>query len=350
MPAADLTPIGDKEADALFARLAKASLVVVAVSGGKDSLALLHLLDRWRRRPRRPKIHVATVDHGLRKGSRDEAESVIAEARRRGLAATLLPWEGPKPRTGIEAAARKARYRFLYELARDLGASHVLTAHHRDDQAETVLMRLGRGSGLTGLAGMRAERPLAAGIVLFRPLLGIPSSRLAATAAAAGLIPAEDESNRDPRFARARLRQAMPALAAEGLTPEGLARTATRLARADAALDRYATELLGRAAVADDKAAIVNRDALLAAPEEVQSRAMARLIADIGRAERPPRSERLDAVLAAVKVGRAFRRTLGGAVVTLRDGAITLAKEPPRRRALTAAAARTHPTGQPPQP
>ncbi|MCW5697773.1 MAG: tRNA lysidine(34) synthetase TilS, partial [Bauldia sp.] len=225
MPAADDAPVGDSEADALFAPVAHADVVIAAVSGGKDSLALLDLLDRWRRRKRgRPVVHVATVDHGLRPGSVAEARAVVADARRRRMPATLLAWEGAKPRTGIEAAAREARYALLAELAADIGASHVITAHHRDDQAETVLLRLGRGSGLTGLAGMRAERPLAAGVVLFRPFLAVPSSRLAATAAAAGLTPADDETNRNPRFARARLRKAMPALAAEGVTAAGLAR------------------------------------------------------------------------------------------------------------------------------
>ena len=129
-----------------------------------------------------------------------------------------LRWTGEKPATGLQEAARAARYRLLAAAAHEAGARHVLTAHTLDDQAETVLMRMARGSGPTGLAGM-ARHLVSPGLrgeelTLVRPFLDVPKARLIATLAAAGIAFAEDPSNRDPRFTRARLRGLMPALAA----------------------------------------------------------------------------------------------------------------------------------------
>src|SRR5262249_22766108 len=140
--------------------------VILAVSGGADSTALMVLAQRWcRRRARGPELVAATVDHGLRPGSRAEAKAVGALAPRRRNNHETRPGGGAKPRAGIGAAAREARYRLLAELARRLGAEAIATAHTLDDQAETVLMRLAAGSGPAGLAGMR-PRDMRHGIVL----------------------------------------------------------------------------------------------------------------------------------------------------------------------------------------
>ncbi len=329
MPAAPSQPIRDDELNGLFAGLAASGAIALAVSGGADSLALLVLVDRWRRRRRAaPMVHVLTVDHRLRASSAAEARHVAAIAAARGLPHRTLVWDDAAPVTGIEAAAREARYRLLAKAAGEIGAAHLATAHHQGDQAETLLMRLGRGSGLAGLAGMRAERPLAPGLVLCRPLLDVARVRLAATVAAAGLTPAEDESNTDPRFARARLRALMPALAAEGIDAAGIARTAARLARASDALDHYATLLL-EAAVTTDPLAVarVDREAFAAAPEEVRLRALGRLVQAIGGAEWPPRSERLESLDAALIGVGAFKRSLGGAILRADGGLAEIYRE-----------------------
>ena len=138
--------------------------VILAVSGGADSMAMLYLAARWaKRQPEEGgKLVVATVDHGLRSESRREAQWVGEQARAMGLAHEILAWEGSKPSTGVQDAAREARYRLLSELAqryRPSGSVAVVTAHTEDDQAETFLMRLARGSGLDGLAAMSASPP-----------------------------------------------------------------------------------------------------------------------------------------------------------------------------------------------
>ncbi|WP_111423731.1 tRNA lysidine(34) synthetase TilS, partial [Rhodoplanes roseus] len=179
-------------------------------------------------------------------------------ADRLGVSHRVLRWVGDKPSTGLQEAARVARYRLLAEAARAVGAAHVVTAHTRDDQAETVLFRLARGSGLSGLAGMARVSPLPAlstgegkatdgAPFLVRPFLDVPKARLIATLEAAGVPYADDPSNRDPRFTRSRLRRLLPSLAEEGLSAARLVQLAGRMRRADAALeaavDRLAADL-----------------------------------------------------------------------------------------------------------
>ncbi len=233
--------------DALLAALAPhlTQPCLLAVSGGPDSTALLHAAAAARGPAA---LHAATVDHGLRPEARDEAEAVARQAEALGIPHTILTWapDGPPPGTGIQAAARTARYRLLAARAAEVGAARLLTAHTRDDQAETVLMRLCAGSGPAGLAGMRPERDLGAGLTLARPFLHLAKASLVAWCEARGAAYLRDPSNRDERFARARLRRVLPLLAAEGLTVERLVRLAERAARDDAALDRLAADALAR--------------------------------------------------------------------------------------------------------
>src|SRR5580692_9321387 len=209
--------VRDEEANALFRGLQGLPGFVIAVSGGPDSTALLVLAARWakRQKKRRPKLLGITIDHGLRSQAAAEAAAVKRLARRLGVPHRTLRWRDKKPKSGLQEAARIARYRLLARAATRAGYEHVMTAHTLDDQAETVLFRLARGSGVTGLAGMAYASPLPAGrqgtIFVVRPLLHVAKSRLVATLKAARVTHSEDPSNRDPRFARARLRTVMPA-------------------------------------------------------------------------------------------------------------------------------------------
>jgi tRNA(Ile)-lysidine synthase len=238
----DAAPVSAAEARTLFGPLAHASALVLAVSGGPDSTALLMLAARWRSAlTKGPKLIAVTIDHALRRESAGEARAVKGLARALGVAHRTLRWEGEKPSTGLQQAAREARYRLLAAAAGKAKAGCILTAHTLDDQAETVLIRMSRGSGLTGLAAMARVSPVPAcedrELVLVRPLLDIPKARLVATLAEAKIDSADDPSNRDPRFARARLRDMMPMLAREGLDARGLALLAGRLRRAEAAIE-----------------------------------------------------------------------------------------------------------------
>lgn len=332
-------PLKSAEIRSLFADLADRPVLILAVSGGPDSTALLMLAARWRKSLRRgPKLVAVTVDHGLRAEARREATAVKRLARRWGVPHRTLRWSGRKPAAGLQQAARLARYRLLADAARRARARDVLTAHTLDDQAETVLIRLTRGSGLSGLAAMArvAPMPAAGDIALVRPLLDLPKARLVATLRRAGIAYADDPSNRDPRFTRARLRAAMPALEREGLTAERLVLLARRLRRADAALE--AATATAWAALATEHSSPAGRIEIPAGsyaelPEDVALRLLGRAVAAVGD-EGPVELGKLEALYAglAVSSGAArFRRTLAGAVVTRAGDRLTVERAPARR-------------------
>jgi tRNA(Ile)-lysidine synthase len=328
-------PVGDSEAAELFAPLEQARGLLLAVSGGPDSTAMMVLFARWQPASR-PPIHVATVDHGLRAQARAEAKAVAAAAKRLGLSHRILAWSGVKPATRLQERARQARYDLLVRHAKAIGASHIVLAHHADDQAETVLFRLLRGSGPAGLAGMAGETARD-GVMLARPFLSIPKARLLATCAAAGLGFVDDPSNAEPRFARVRLRRLMPLLEKEGLDRAHLLRLAERAGRAEAALRHTAYAVRARLKVAFRAEGLrVDASALAEVPREIAVRVVAGLIAEAGAAE-PPRLERLEALserlIAALKAGKPLKGSLAGCVLSLdHQGKVVIVREKPRRR------------------
>ena len=323
--------IADAELGFLFAGLADHPAVLLAVSGGPDSTCLLHLAVRWRAGyPQGPKLFAATVDHGLRSAAAEEAAEVARMAGDLDVPHCILHWRGRKPERGLQESARDARYALLAAEANRVGASALVLAHTRDDQAETVLF------GLSGLAGMHAESARD-GIVLLRPFLDLPKARLLATLDAKGIGYANDPSNLDARFARPRLRALAPALAREGLDAHRLARLARRLARADAALEA-ATDNAQAALVAAAASGINLAGAGFAAlPEEIALRLLGRCIAAKG-SEGPVELAKLEVLLEGVRTALAqpaapFRRTLAGASVTVRNGQVLVSTAPPRRPA-----------------
>ena len=322
--------LDDARVDALLAPLARARATLIAVSGGPDSTALLVMASEWAAR-RGARLFAATVDPGLRPESASEAAGVAALAARLGVPHATLAWEGPKPATRRQERAREARYRLLAAHAKAIGAEAIATAHHLDDQAETVLFRLLRGSGVAGLAGMapQSERH---GVILARPLLGVPKAGLAAFCRARGVAFVEDPSNADPAYARTRLRALMGALAEEGLDAEGVARLARRAAEAEAALVRMTD-----AAEARLGAAPIEAPALFAEPIAVVHRLLARRIAAAGGWEEArialEKVETLAARLGgAAAEGRPLAANVGGALVRLTaKGKLEFVREPARR-------------------
>ena len=252
-----------------------------------------------------------------------------------------LAWEGRKPTTGIEAAARRVRYRLLGDLARRLAASHVVTAHTLDDQAETVLMRLAAGSGPAGLAGMRQAEPHH-GFTLLRPFLATPKSRLVATLERDGIRWSDDPMNADVSFARPRLRAARAALEREGLTAERLGRLAERMARHEAVV-ATAADAAHRAMRRQGHPGRLDGAVLIALPEELALRVLAAEIAQIGPREQqdaasPIRLKRLEALWrdlrAAIAAGQTARRTLAGALISVdSERSVTIAREAARKSA-----------------
>ena len=333
-------PVTDAEADALFAALIDEPALVLAVSGGPDSTALLVLTARWRKRHRRgPTLLAVTIDHGLRPESRREAVMVKQLARRLGVAHRTMRWTGRKPATALQEKARAARYVRLAEAARRVQARCVLTAHTLDDQAETVLFRMARGSGLTGLAAMAPVTPMA-GIFIVRPLLDLAKARLIATLRADSIPFAEDPSNKDPRFTRPRLRALMPVLAREGLGAKRFAVLARRLRRADVSIETVVEDVIHRLAPGlwSDRGPIaIERKCFADLTEEIALRLLGRAIARVGD-EGPVELGKLESLTVAARAvvlsdppHATFRRTLAGALVTLRRDRLTVERAPPRR-------------------
>lgn len=333
------------EAKALFTDLEQCSALLLAVSGGPDSIALMVLAARWVQSLkinsglRKPVLVVATVDHGLRIEAKREAADVAKLARKLGLKHRTLKWTGRKPATGLQQAARLARYRLLADVARKMGAAHILTAHTLDDQAETVLIRMSRGSGIAGLGAMARVAPVpeAGDVTLVRPLLDIPKARLIATLHVAKIPFATDPSNRDPRFTRARLRGLMPQLAEEGLDARRLSQLAQRLKRADAALEAAVDRAHSELAAGLGAAGSYDAAGFVRLPAEIALRLLGRAVNLIGN-EGPVELGKLEALFVALKSAqkagtRNYRRTLAGALVTLDSFKISVERAPPRRPA-----------------
>ena len=303
------------EAD-LAPLLAPGKQLGIAVSGGPDSLALLLLAAA----ARPGLVEAATVDHRLRPESRAEAEFVAGICERIDVRHAILPVEVAQG-ASVQAQARSARYAALgdWAIGRDLAA--VATAHHVDDQAETLLMRMARGAGLGGLVGVRQSRALEQGVALIRPLLTWRRAELGAIVAAAGLTPIDDPANRDPRHDRSRFRGMLAE--ADWADAERLASSARWLADADAALDWAVEALAGSRLGRSGTAVTIDADGL---PREMQRRL---LLAGFDRmGAHRPRGPELDRARKALKAGRTA--TLSG--LKLEPGPPwRLSRAPPRR-------------------
>jgi tRNA(Ile)-lysidine synthase len=325
----------------------------VAVSGGADSKALMLLLADWSRAQSRPLPVVLTVDHGLTPDASRVAQDVVNAARRQGLAAHRLVWKGAKPTADIEAAARAARYRLMGNWcdAHDVKALYV--AHTLEDQAETFLLRLARGSGLDGLAAMRVRAPFPLQgferLCVVRPLLDMPRAGLRGWLENRNESWTEDPMNGDPRFARTRVRAAWPALAAAGLSPQRIAAAAAHLGRARDALEDATQELLETACRFEAGQVALDGARLSAAPSEIGLRALAHVLSHVSGEPYRPRFDRLERLYRAITDGP-FKsaRTLHGcrigraAKVASVFGPFTLIvlREPARRPVRPAVAVR----------
>jgi tRNA(Ile)-lysidine synthase len=309
----------------------------VAVSGGGDSVALLLLLHHHAGRA----LAAITVDHGLRPESAAEAAAVAALCARLGVPHAVRRWDGGG--TGnLQGRAREARRGLIAGWAREAGIGAVALGHTLDDQAETFLMRLARGSGVDGLAAMAPVMVLD-GIVWLRPLLGVRRAALRDWLGGEGVAWAEDPSNDDDRFDRVRARAALPLLAPLGLGAERLAGTAAAMARARAALEQATAELARTCLTAGAAGDVeVAAGALAAAPAELALRLLAGALCWVSGARYRPRLASLEAALAVVAAGRlGHGLTLHGCVLRDRRGRVAIRREPRRVAAAVPLAAGT---------
>jgi tRNA(Ile)-lysidine synthase len=308
------TPIGDEEFASLMARFGSFESrprLAVGLSGGADSLALTLLLKDWLER-RGGELLALTVDHGLRPDSAEEARAVADLCATSGIAHRILVWRPGAAGGRGQAAARAARYELLSEAAREAGIFHLALAHHRDDQAETILLRLGRDSGLLGLAAMPAVRYLSP-MRLFRPLLDEPGARLPATVAARGFDWIEDPSNRDLAYARVRLRRLREEMAPTGLSDARLCAAARQLADHRRTMEIEAAGLIARSARLYRLGyATIDCPAFSRGEPRARALALSALLTAIGGRAGPPRQAPLARLLDDIEAGATSPSTLAG--------------------------------------
>jgi tRNA(Ile)-lysidine synthase len=301
--------------------------LAVGLSGGPDSMVLAECAQAWAA-ARAGTLTALTVDHGLRPESASEARMVASWCADRHIAHEILVWQGDKPEKGIQAAARDARYGLLADGCRRNGCTELLVGHTENDQAETFLLRMSRGSGLDGLAAM----PLVSfrdGLRLIRPLLTASRGRIAATVAARSLTPVTDPGNADRRYARVRLRQTVADLEFRGISARTIAGAARifgnlRAAR-ETAIGTLAQEI---ATVHPEGYAELARSALIAADPYIARGLVSALILAVGGQDYPPRRERLDRLMGHMLGATLFRpRTLGNCVIGLRREFFVIRRE-----------------------
>lgn len=301
--------------------VAPAGTVGLAVSGGTDSLALLLLFAEVAPRD----FRVVTVDHGLRPESADEAAMVAKLCAKRGIAHTTLALSLEKG-SAVQERARNARYAAMVRWARDHGLAGIVTAHHADDQAETMLMRLNRGAGLRGIAGMRPvtalDDPSGTPLILLRPLLVWRRAELVDIVESAGILAANDPSNHDCHYERVRIREAMTSTGAFEST--GFAAAANHLADADAALD-WATDQVWAQVICDTQGFTWN------APADVPSALVLRVLERILAGFEAPVPRGGELVRWQKTLRSSGVSTLGGVKGDARDGPWRFTRAPDRR-------------------
>lgn len=324
-----LTATLGREFNAEFTRLLTGTgdgPVGVAVSGGGDSMALLALAAGWAETGRRS-IHAVSVDHGLRREAADEIELVKALCGQLGCRHTVLRWTGWDGSGNLQDQARQARRKLIGRWAAENGIGVVATGHTLDDQAETFLMRLARGSGVDGLSAM-FDSEVFDGLRWIRPLLSVTRADLRGYLQARGIGWADDPSNLDPAYARVKFRQAAEQLSALGLDAKTLAATAGRMQRARQALELATRDLARDVARATDIGTVmIARKGFLEAPQELQLRLLAHAIGWVAQQDYRTRLEPLQQALAALCEGR--NATLGGCIlVTGKTAPIEVCREP----------------------
>ncbi|MEX2618012.1 MAG: tRNA lysidine(34) synthetase TilS [Alphaproteobacteria bacterium] len=328
--ATDVSPVGSGEFADLMTRIGpfeRDPAIAVACSGGADSMALTVLLQDWVR-ARGGSLTALIVDHAIRPESATEARRVSGWLAARKIDHEVLAWRGAPIASGVQAAARTARYALLSAWCEARDCLHLAVAHHLEDQAETVLLRLARGSGVDGLSAMAPVTESRA-LRIVRPLLSMPRARLRETLKALDLDHVEDPSNRNDTFARVRMRMLVPALDDEGMTPLRLAATAAHMARVRESLDDATAGLLARTFVLYDAGyGILNPRKLIAAPREIGLRALAGILTCIGGGGYAPRFDRLERLYDMIDtIPGGGGRTLAGCRVLGRRAGVLVCRE-----------------------
>lgn len=331
-----LKPLSTDEFENLMGALdiGAAKSIAVAVSGGADSLALTLLLQHFCQ-SRNIKLVALTVDHGLREKSEKEAEQVRNWLAAQDIELHILTWIGHKPNANIHDEARNARYRLMGQWCADNEILHLFLAHHKQDQAETFLMRLFRGSGIDGLSAMKtiSEFPTAKTTGNFpkivRPLLDVDKARLEDYLRQSGQEWIEDPSNENKKFTRVQIRELLQNSEIEGLNVDRLSATATRMQRVRSLLEEQTgTAESDYVSYSEFGYARLDRDFHKNLHEEISLRLLSQILKNIGGSEYPPRHQKLMALLDNLEKSEFSGQTLSGAIIfQISEGQIIFTRE-----------------------
>ena len=306
--------------DGAFGGEKRPGKIGVAVSGGSDSLALLHILHDWGRVP----LTAATVDHGLRAEAAEEAEKVAKICETLGIPHQVLKWQGWDGKGNLQAQARQNRYSLLADWAEAEGCDTVVLGHTMDDQAETFLMRLSRASGVDALAGMES-RIWRHDQRFDRPLLGVRRRELQDYLATKGQDWIDDPSNEDERFDRVKARKALVQLEDMGLSPEDITHSMINLSLAAMELRDRAREIAQKICKEPAGDVVFDRAALRRLNPDMQHRLFSKALMFVSSEPYPPRGDAMFEAEAAMYAGR--NHTLHGCLILVTDMTLRITRE-----------------------
>ncbi len=323
--------LSDIELDKLFIELNNYKKIGLAVSGGADSMALMLMVAKWAKKQKNPpELFIYSFNHNLRKNSKSEAEYVVKIAKKLGLNAEIINWEGEKPTSSIQEKARLKRYQSIAKKMENREVEILLTAHHARDQSETILMRLARGSGIKGLGAMRKFTQIGK-LKIFRPLLELSPDLLRQISKSANIEPINDPSNENEDFERIRWRKILPALSKLGLDEKQFSILSKRFLRADSAIEEYCN-LVAKKIVQIDKFGVlhIGGDDFFALNEEIKIRILQKSIQHIGNDNRPYNLAKFEQLSEEMSDWQNFRaRTIKKCKITLKNNFFTIVKELP---------------------
>ena len=323
-------PISSAEFSALMTKIETFCFagegIAVAVSGGADSSALMELMREWSLE-NKTKLFILTVDHKLRTSSRREALAIREYCLNIGLEHHLLEWFGEKPKSGVQAAARTARYNLMRDWCRERSVQTIMVGHTIEDQAETFLLRMSRGSGARGLSGM----PLVStsgGINIVRPLLGISRQRLLATLKTKSIRWIDDPSNVDCQFERVKIREKTIKLRENQISPSSIAAVARVFGELRALRDRDNVRILNSIGKFHDEGFIdVDRNQLFNLNVEKASRFILASLIEVGGIYYPPRRKRLQRLMNSLESSGIVKATLGGCIIVSNKNRLRIFRE-----------------------
>lgn len=329
-----MTPIGPEKFSGLMSFLnidflPQEKNIAVAVSGGADSLALSVLLSDWCKE-KEIKLHALTVDHGLRPESASEAKYVAKILKPFGVKHKTLLWDGVKPDTKIQEAARDARYALMSNYCHKNKIRFLFLGHHGQDQIETIIFRMAKGTGLDGLAGMRPTTILENGLRLVRPLLSLSHQDLCDTLKSRNIDWVEDPSNQNDKYARVRIRNIISVLEKEGLTPNRISTLSDRITQSieliDYLIDKEYNSLI---LYNDTKRIEINYSSFLGLPFDGKTRTIKKVIASfMPHKKYPARLEDIERL--AIKIDDKFKgSTLGGCKFSKKKDKLIVSIEKP---------------------